>query len=77
MERKIEGGKEMPFVNVKLTPEGLTPKLKEELVKEFTQILVDKLGKNPASTFVIIEEVQAENWGVGGQTVANLRKQQK
>ena len=27
------------------------------------------LNKNPATTFVIIEEVETDNWGVGGETV--------
>jgi 4-oxalocrotonate tautomerase len=62
----------MPLINVKLTP-GATPEQKATIVQEMTEVLVRVLGKNPASTHVIIEEVAAENWGVGGETVASLR----
>ncbi len=62
----------MPFVNVKITT-GATAEQKEELIARMTQALVDVLGKNPASTHVVIEEVAPDSWGVGGKTVASLR----
>ncbi len=64
----------MPFVNIKITKEGATPEQKAQLIEGTTQLLVDVLGKNPASTFVVIEEVDTDNWGVGGKTVTELRK---
>jgi len=62
----------MPFVNVKITS-GATPEQKEALIARMTQVLVDVLGKNPASTHVVIEEIAPDSWGVGGKTVAELR----
>jgi len=62
----------MPFINVKLTP-GATPEQKATIIREMTEVLVRVLGKNPASTHVVIEEVEPENWGVGGESVASLR----
>jgi len=59
----------MPYINVKLIPEGLTEEIKKELIEELTDILVKKLNKNPETTIVIIEEVETENWGVGGRLV--------
>jgi 4-oxalocrotonate tautomerase len=32
------------------------------------------LGKNPATTIVIIDEVETENWAIGGEPVNELRK---
>ena len=64
----------MPYINVKLTPDGLTPEVKEELIKEFTEVLVKKLNKNPQTTIVIIDEVETDNWGIGGQSVTQIRK---
>ncbi len=64
----------MPFVNIKITKEGATAEQKAELIKGTTQLLVDVLGKNPSTTFVVIEEVDTDNWGVGGETVTELRK---
>lgn len=63
----------MPYINVKLTPDGLTPEVKEELIKEFTEVLVKKLNKNPQTTIVIIDEVETDNWGIGGQSVTQIR----
>ncbi len=65
----------MPYVNIKITKEGVTPDKKADLIKGVTNLLRDILGKNPQTTFVIIEEVETDNWGIGGETVTNRRKQ--
>lgn len=59
----------MPFVNIKLTPDGLTAEKKERLIAGVTRLLQEELGKNPATTVVIIETVETDNWGIGGQSV--------
>ncbi|MCD8492009.1 MAG: 4-oxalocrotonate tautomerase family protein [Geovibrio sp.] len=66
----------MPFVNIRITREGATKEQKEKLIKGVTDLLVDVLGKNPKTTFVIIDEVETDNWGVGGESVTELRKKQ-
>ncbi|WP_445495937.1 2-hydroxymuconate tautomerase family protein [Photorhabdus sp. SF281] len=63
----------MPFVNIRITREGATAEQKKQLIEGTTQLLVDVLGKNPATTFVIIDEVETDNWGVGGKNVTELR----
>lgn len=63
----------MPYINIKLTPDGLTEKIKAELIAEFTQILSNKLDKNPDTTIVIIEEIATDNWGIAGETVTKRR----
>ncbi|PCI53291.1 MAG: tautomerase [Alphaproteobacteria bacterium] len=67
----------MPFVNIRVTREGVTPDQKARLIKGVTELLVDVLGKSPATTFVVIDEVDMENWGVGGMPVADWRASQK
>ncbi|EPU3935487.1 4-oxalocrotonate tautomerase family protein [Morganella sp. GD04133] len=67
----------MPFINIRITKEGATAEQKQKLIEGATQLLVDVLGKNPASTFVIIDEVETDNWGVGGQSVTKLRADAK
>lgn len=67
----------MPLINIKVTKEGLTVEKKEELIKKATQLLVDVLGKNPKTTVVIIDEVETDNWGIGGESVTNRRKSGK
>ncbi len=65
----------MPFVNIKITKGGVTADQKKELIKGTTQLLVDVLGKNPKTTFVVIDEVETDNWGIGGQSVTDIRNQ--
>jgi 4-oxalocrotonate tautomerase len=65
----------MPFVNIKITKESASPEKKAELIKEVTATLQRVLGKNPKTTFVVIEEIDTDNWGIGGETVTERRKQ--
>lgn len=68
----------MPYVNIKITKEGnVTGEQKAALIKGATQLLVDVLGKNPATTVVIIDEVETDNWGIGGESVTVRRTANK
>lgn len=64
----------MPYVNIKITREGATAEQKAELIKGATELLVRVLNKNPATTTVIIEEVDPDNWGLGGESVSVRRQ---
>lgn len=66
----------MPYVNIRITRDGATLAQKERLIQGVTQLLVDVLDKDPASTFVLIDEVNTEDWGWKGTTVAKLRREQ-
>ncbi|UWQ29132.1 4-oxalocrotonate tautomerase family protein [Leisingera sp. M523] len=71
----------MPYVNIKITreggPDGTGPSAdqKAQLITGVTDLLQEVLGKNPATTFVVINEVPLEDWGVGGLPVQEYRKQ--
>ena len=64
----------MPYVNIKITNEKVTKEQKQKLIEGATQLLVDVLNKNPATTVVVIDEVNTDNWGIGGEQVTDLRK---
>lgn len=64
----------MPYVNIRITREGVTPEQKAELIRGVTQLLVDVLGKNPQTTSVVIDEIDTDNWGIGGESVTARRK---
>jgi len=64
----------MPYVNIKITDEGVTKEQKYALIKGATQLLVDVLNKNPATTVVVIDEVNTDNWGIGFDQVTDLRR---
>ena len=66
----------MPYVNIRFVREKATKQQKAALIRGVTNLLHDVLKKNPATTVVVIDEVEAENWGLGGETVA-LRKQRR
>jgi len=72
----------MPYVNIKITREGgpqgtgASQEEKAQLIKGTTDLLQTVLGKNPSSTFVVIDEVAMEDWGFGGLPVAEYRKAQ-
>lgn len=63
----------MPYVNIKVTREGVTEAQKNALIKGVTDLLVEVLKKSPATTFVVIDEVELDNWGVGGLPVESYR----
>lgn len=64
----------MPYVNIRVTNEGVTPEQKLQLIEGATDLLQRVLNKNPATTFVIIDEVEMDNWGVNRQNVTTLRR---
>mgnify|MGYP000028143852 FL=1 len=64
----------MPYVNIKITREGATAEQKAELIAGVTDLLVRVLNKNPATTVVVIDEVDTDNWGISGQSVTKLRQ---
>jgi 4-oxalocrotonate tautomerase len=66
--------KKMPYVNIKITKEGATPEQKQQLIEGATKLLQEVLGKNPQTTFVIIDEVETDNWGIAGESVTERRK---
>ncbi|MGJ8616042.1 MAG: tautomerase family protein [Sulfitobacter sp.] len=63
----------MPYVNIKVTREGVTADQKAELISGVTDLLVRILDKSPATTFVVIDEVELEDWGIGGLPVEQYR----
>ncbi len=64
----------MPYVNIKVTREGVTADQKAQLINGVTDLLVRVLDKSPATTFVVIDEVALEDWGIGGLPVEQYRR---
>ncbi len=64
----------MPYVNIKITDEGVTSEQKKELIKGVTDLLQTVLGKNPKTTVVVIDEIDTGNWGIEGESVTERRK---
>jgi 4-oxalocrotonate tautomerase len=71
----------MPIVTIQITREGTHPganaatsEEKAALIKGVSQLLLDVLKKPLESTFVVIDEVDTDNWGWGGLPALEFRK---
>jgi len=64
----------MPYVNIKIIKDGATAEQKAALIKGVTDLLVSTLNKNPATIVVTIDELDTDNWGIGGKTVSAIYK---
>ncbi len=67
----------MPYVNIQVTREGVTREQKAELIAGVTELLVRVLQKDPHTTHVVIDEIELDNWGVGGLPVPQFRRRPK
>ena len=65
----------MPYILIQVTKEGVTREQKNTLIRSVTDLVVKTLDKEPGTTFVVIEEVETDNWGVAGQSVTERRKE--
>ncbi len=63
----------MPYVNIRITRDGVTAEHKAQIVAEVTQTLQRVLGKRPEHTHVVIDEVDPENWGYAGLLTTEYR----
>jgi 4-oxalocrotonate tautomerase len=64
----------MPYVNVRITRDGVTAEQKAAIVAEITDTLVRVLGKRPEHTHIVIDEVDPENWGFSGMLTTRYRE---
>lgn len=66
----------MPYILIQITKENVSIQQKQQLIQGATELMVRVLNKDPATTFVVIDEVETDNWGVAGETVSTIRKRQ-
>jgi 4-oxalocrotonate tautomerase len=65
----------MPYVNVKVTKDGVTREQMSQIVAEITATLQRVLNKKPEHTHIVIDEVETDNWGYAGMLTTDYRKQ--
>lgn len=63
----------MPYVNIRFVREKVSKQQKAALIRGVTNLMHDILKKNPATTIVVLDEVEPDNYGLAGETVS-LRK---
>ncbi len=67
----------MPYVNIKVTREGVTTEQKAMLIRETTAMIARVLNKDPQTTHVVIDEIDTDNWGLGGESVTARRQRER
>ena len=67
----------MPYVNIKVTDDGVTPEQKAEVFARVTDALVEVLGKKPEHIHIVLDEVAEENWGFAGVRTDQYRARSK
>jgi 4-oxalocrotonate tautomerase len=59
----------MPLIKVNHAS-PLSPDVVEKLLSTLTTAYTDATGSDPAAVQVLIERVPAEQWGIGGESLA-------
>lgn len=69
----------MPYVNIKVTreKEPITAEQKAKIIKGVTDLLYEVIGRGPGSTVVVIDELETDNYGLGGETITSLRSRKE
>ncbi|MBR2918280.1 MAG: 4-oxalocrotonate tautomerase family protein [Campylobacter sp.] len=66
----------MPYINIKVTKENGEPtaEQKAQLIEGVTELVSRVLGRNKSSTVVIIDEIDMQNYGLGGESIKSIRE---
>jgi 4-oxalocrotonate tautomerase len=67
----------MPYVNVRITKDGVTREQKKQIVAEITDTLARVLNKKPEHTHIVIDEIETDNWGFAGMLTTDYRARAK
>ena len=65
----------VPYVKVEIAKGIATVEQKRAVIKGMTDVLVKELGRNPEYVFVVIDEVDTDNWGRNGRSLTELWQQ--
>jgi len=67
----------MPILNLTMTREngGATEDQKAKLIEGFTKVFADVMGRGEKTMVISIQEVDTDNYGIGGKTVTEIRKE--
>jgi 4-oxalocrotonate tautomerase len=62
----------MPYVKVEIAKGTVNVEQKKAIIKGMTDVLVKEAGRNPEYIFVVIDEVDTDNWGRKGVSLTEL-----
>ena len=66
----------MPYINIRVTKENGEPtaEQKAQLIEGVTELVSRVLGRNKSSAVVIIDEIDMQNYGLGGESIKSIRE---
>ncbi|MFK0273084.1 4-oxalocrotonate tautomerase family protein [Ensifer sp. NPDC090286] len=67
----------MPYVKIEIAKGIATVDQKRAVIRRMTEVLVEELGRNPEYVFVVIDEIDTDNWGRKGVTLTDLWQEAK
>jgi len=67
----------VPYVKVEIAKGIATVDQKRAVIRRMTEVLVEELRRNPEYVFVVIDEIETDNWGRKGVTLTDLWQQDK
>ncbi|CAN7743480.1 MULTISPECIES: 4-oxalocrotonate tautomerase family protein [unclassified Ensifer] len=67
----------MPYVKVEIAKGIASVDQKRAVIRRMTEVLVEELGRNPEYVFVVIDEIDTDNWGRKGVMLTDLWQQAK
>ena len=62
----------MPYVKVEIAKGIASVEQKRAVIRGMTEVLVKELGRNPEYIFVVIDEIDTDNWGRKGQSLSEI-----
>ena len=62
----------MPYVKVEIAKGIASVGQKKAVIRGMTDVLVKELGRDPEYIFVVIDEIDPDNWGRKGQSLTDL-----
>ena len=77
MRGQKQGGLSVPIVRVEIAKGVASVEQKKAVIRRMTDVLVEELGRDPEYVFVVIDEVDTDNWGRKGQSLTDLWSQRE
>lgn len=67
----------MPFVNVKIVKQQLPTEKKQKLIEGLTDLIVNIMGRERQYTVITVDELNEDQWAIGGITLDRLQENKK
>jgi 4-oxalocrotonate tautomerase len=67
----------MPFVNLKLVKNQVSQEQKSKIIEGVTDLIVNIMGRERSLTVITIDELDKDNWAIGGKSLNDPENENK